>query len=561
MVMNLKKYCFVFLLLPLLSVVKAQDSLFIHLNGQFTIGIPFSQIDSIYFVKPAIQVIEEEMPFLYTNFGKPYGIYPLNNRADDFGYPAFCLFDDLNGPDMVNLVSGYDWFAPSQEYSDRITTYASAYIRWQLFYNQMSGANRILASIPKSTTSTLLNQSRGQALAVRAFDLFNLVQHYQFTFKTHGRDPAVPIEEAYTVDVNNNPRASVEAVYDLILADLSESIQLLDGFSRPDKSQIDQQVAYGLRARVHLVMQHWTQAASDAAMALNGYTPYASNEITAPGFYNASDHNWMWAVLIPASVASEELATWPSQLGSFSGNSYVAYAGIWRSINKLLYDKIPATDVRKNWWLDENKHSSHLDGLTWIDNYNNITYTGQEIVDAVITDVKQSMEPFTNIKFGQRSGIGSNVNDGDWCLMRAEEMILIRAEALAKGGDLQGGKQVLQNFVQNYRDPAFTSSASTVAAFENEVWLQRRIELWGEGFSFVDALRLNKNIVRFHSNETTNVPEVYKFNIAAEDPWLLLRIPKSVIDRNSAITDSLNNNGGTQPISGNGAGLTDGVTD
>lgn len=254
-------------------------------------------------------------------------------------------------------------------------------------------------------------------------------------------------------------------------------------------------------------------------------------------------------------------ASWPSQLGSFSGQSYVAFAGIWRCINKLLYDKIPASDVRKNWWLDENKRSSNLYGLTWTDKSKNTTYTGQEIVNAVITDVKQSMEPFTNIKFGQRSGIGSNVNDGDWCLMRAEEMILIRAEALAKGGDLQGGKQVLQNFVQNYRDPAFTSSASTVAAFENEVWLQRRIELWGEGFSFVDALRLNKNIVRFHSNETTNVPEVYKFNIAAEDPWLLLRIPKSVIDRNSAITDSLNNNGGTQPISGNGAGLTDGVTD
>ena len=309
MVMNLKKYCFVILLLPLLSVVKAQDSLFIHLNGQFTVGIPFNQIDSVYFVKPDAQVLEEVMlmPSLYTGLGYSYGVYSLASRADDFGYPGVCLSDDLNGPDMVNKVSNYDWFAPSQEYSDRITTYANTYIRWQLFYNQMSKANKLLASIPRSTTSTLLNQFRGNALAVRAFDLFTLVQHYQFTYKTHGSAPAVPIEDARTVDVNKNPRASVEAVYDLILADLSESIKLLEGFSRSDKSQIDQQVAYGLRARVHLVMQHWAEAASDAKIALNGYTPYASNEITSPGFYNASDHNWMWAVLIPTDYASNEL--------------------------------------------------------------------------------------------------------------------------------------------------------------------------------------------------------------------------------------------------------------
>lgn len=224
----------------------------------------------------------------------------------------------------------------------------------------------------------------------------------------------------------------------------------------------------------------------------------------------------------------------------------------------MLYDKIPSTDVRKKWWLDSDTASSYLDSLTWTDYAKNITYKGQEIPGAVITDVKVKMEPYANVKFGQRSGVGEAVNDGDWCLMRAEEMILLRAEALAKAGDLPAGKTVLEDFVKTYRNPAYTSTASTLADFENEVWLQRRIELWGEGFAMADVMRLGKNVVRYHPGKATNVPEDYQFNISANDPWLLLRFVQRETTNNVAIVQ---NTGGTQPSSGNGADLLDGVTD
>jgi hypothetical protein len=168
------------------------------------------------------------------------------------------------------------------------------------------------------------------------------------------------------------------------------------------------------------------------------------------------------------------------------------------------------------------------------------------------------MYPYANVKFGQRSGIGSNYNDGDWCLMRAEEMILIKAEAYAKAGDLAKGKSILENFVKTYRDPSFVSTASNVMAFSDEVWLQRRIELWGEGFAMADKMRLNKNIVRFHPGEPTNVSEAYQFNIAANDPWLLMRFTQTELNGNSAVVQ---NTGGKQPVQGDGASLKDGVTD
>jgi hypothetical protein len=212
----------------------------------------------------------------------------------------------------------------------------------------------------------------------------------------------------------------------------------------------------------------------------------------------------------------------------------------------------------KGWWLDETKYSPNIDGLVWTDYARNITYTGQQIVNAAISDVKVPMVAYSNVKFGQRAGTGEAENDGDWCMMRAEEMLLIKAEATAKAGNLSGGKQLLENFVKNYRDPSFTSVASSLADFENEVWLQRRIELWGEGFAMADVMRLSKNIVRYHPGQPTNVPENYQFNIAANDPWLLLRFVQRETTNNSAIEQ---NDGGTQPKSGDGANLLDGVTD
>ncbi len=73
-------------------------------------------------------------------------------------------------------------------------------------------------------------------------------------------------------------------------------------------------------------------------------------------------------------------------------------------------------------------------------------------------------------------------------------MILIRAEALAMGGNPGTGKSVLENFVKTYRDPSYICPVSDAKGIQDEVWYQRRVELWGgEGFSLFDVKRLKKN--------------------------------------------------------------------
>jgi hypothetical protein len=494
---------------------------------------------------------------MYAILGKPDGYFG-SGRADDFGYPCIALGQDMNSADMVNLVSGYDWFSVALEWSDRTPTYANPTMRLGLFYKVLYATQEVLAAVPDDTDNDDLKAKRGQAKALRAFSYLSLAPYFQFKYKGNEDKPSVPVIKD-GIDPRNNPRAPLSELYEFIIADLTDAIADMEGYTRPDKSIIDQQVAYGLRARAYLYMEEWAKAAEDAEEALEGYTPYSRGELTAPGFYNASDHNWMWALLLPADIIGDNLASWPSQIGSLSGNSYTAYAGIYRSINVLLWRKIPVTDVRKAWWLDENQTSPYLEGLTWRDEVSAIDYTGQEIATATIADVKQPLEKYSNVKFGQRSGVGSTYNDGDWCMMRAEEMILIQAEATAKAGNLSGGKQILENFVKTYRNPEYSSTATTIDAFSDEVWLQRRIELWGEGFAMADVMRLGKNVVRYHPNDTeSNVPEDYRFNIASSDPWILLRFVQRETTNNVGM---VNNEGGTQPKQGDGASLLDGVTD
>ena len=191
-----------------------------------------------------------------------------------------------------------------------------------------------------------------------------------------------------------------------------------------------------------------------------------------------------------------------------------------------------------------------LNSVTW----NGVS--GNDVAALEIDNIKLPFLPYTNVKFGMFSVGGTN-NDEDWPFMRVEEMILIQAEGLIKSGQVDAGKQLLENFVQTYRDPSYSVSAAG-RELEDEIWFQRRVELWGEGFSNSDTRRLNKPLVRFHGGVASNVPAAFRFNMTANDPWWLMRFTSSELNTNLAIVD---NYGGLLPIQYQNPDLRDGVTD
>ncbi len=486
---------------------------------------------------------------MFNMMGEPYGVFGTGRgRADDFGFVMAALSQDAEGADYIYPNSGYNWFSVCGEYSSRTPNYANPYIRYAIVYNQIKIANDLISSLGSLEDDASKNKV-AQARAIRAFDYLNLVPYFQFNYQGHQSDPCVPIVTPETADPANNPRASVQECYDLIMSDLNAAIEVLDS-SRVNKARVNANVAYGLRARANLYMGNWADAAADAAKAAEGFTPASIEEVSTPAFVNAEDHNWIWGIILSDDQAQDRYATSASWLSSFSASSYTAGAACYVMINSLLYNKIPSTDVRKGWWVDEKLHSPLLSTISW----NGVT--GDDIAPMLIEDVKESFMPYTNVKFGMKRGIGNTINSNDFPLMRVEEMILIQAEGLAKSGNEAQGRKVLEDFVKTYRDPEYSSTAQN-RSLADEIWYQRRVELWGEGFFVSDANRLHKPIVRFHDN-TCNQPDAFRFNIDPDDPWLLMRFSDSETNANAAI---VNNTGGEMPKQDQNPGLRDGVTD
>lgn len=490
---------------------------------------------------------------MYTKLGDPlsFGRF-ASDRPDDFGFVMMAFSNDLEAADIVGQNNNYNWFSTCSELTTRNADYANPYIRYRGVYDEVARANDVIKAYGEITaeTSAEIKYKVAQAYAIRAFCYLNIAPYFQFNYKTSSDKPCVPLVTETTTDFTNNPRAAVKEIYDQIVSDLGFAIANLDGYTRPDKSKIDKQVAYGLRARANLDMGKYAEAASDAAAAAQGYTPASIAEVSTPSFYNITDHNWLWGYDMTMDVAKAfPYATSSSWIRSFSANGYSAGTGTYFCINNLLYDKIPDSDVRKGWWVDADLNSPLLDGLTWG------SLKGQQIATEEIADEKMIFLPYTNVKFGMYT-IGGTTNEEDWPFMRVEEMLLIQAEGLIKSGQTAAGVQVLNDFVRTYRDPQYNAEA-TGRKIEDEVWFQRRVELWGEGFSNSDTRRLGKPLVRFHGSDS-NWPEAFRFNMTADDGWWLLRFCTDELNTNLAIVD---NEGGASPVSGQNASLRDGVTD
>ncbi len=497
---------------------------------------------------------------MYFKLGDPlsYGNFS-QDRPDDFSFVMMAFSNDLEVADVVGQDNNYNWFSVCSELTSRNANYANPYIRYRGVYDEVSRANDVIKAYGEITeeTSADIRYKVAQAHAVRAFSYLNIAPYFQFSYATSADKPCVPIVTENTTDFTNNPRASVKDIYDLIISDLDYAVANLEGYRRPDKSKIDQQVAYGLRARAYLYMAEWAKAAEDAAKAIEGYTPASIAEVSTPSFYNIADHNWLWGYDMTLDAAkTERYATSSSWIRSFSGYSYSAGTGSYFCINNLLYNKIDDNDVRKGWWINEDYYSPLLDGLTWG------TLTGQQIATETYSVsgevVKEIFLPYTNVKFGMYK-IGDTTNEEDWPFMRVEEMILTRAEGLIKSGNVAEGTKVLNDFVGTYRCPGY-DAASTGRSIEDEVWFQRRVELWGEGFSNADTRRLGKPMVRFHgsSKDESNWPTAYRFNMRADDGWWLLRFCTDEINTNFGIVD---NEGGSLPVADQEPNLLDGVTD
>lgn len=459
----------------------------------------------------------------FNTFG---GVYDANDGNHfDFGWPAVLMFTECMGTDMVAPNTGYNHFASSGNYNLGNNNNAVNNMSWYYAYKIINSANSVVETVGTEPEDDELKLYSAQGLANRAYAYFILAQLFQDTYVGSGDKLAVPIitnENSSEAAVNGCPRATVQEVYDQILSDLDQAIKNLENTTYSvsaiadtgSKRFISLGTAYGLRARVNLVMNKWQEAAADAAKAISTSkaTPYSMTDVAKPAFNNPDDPSWMWCVYIDVNdrVVTSQIVNWASHMGSL--NFGYASVGAWKMINKSLFDYINSTDVRKGWWLNGSGASANL-------NDSQVTYLTQ-----------QQATPYVQVKFAPyQNVIGTTTNATSVILMRVEEMYLIQAEATAMAGNPTEGKRLLEEFVKTYRDPEYVCDGTSAADIQESVWMQRRIELWGEGLAYFDLLRLNKGLDRRGGGWDSS----WVYNVPA--PLKPLLVPNGEMDANPLI--------------------------
>lgn len=424
---------------------------------------------------------------------------------DDFGQKGIDIFTDMVQSDMVLGALNYGWYSNLARYQATIDfTRNENYVPWRYYYRQIFGANSIIDVLGGSNAvpaNAIDKATMGQAKVMRAYGYFYLSQLYA---KEYGDGSAkiLPLYATASSDSLNRPKSTAAAVWDLMIKDLNEAISLMSAFTRISKDQADKNVAKGLLAYVLAArgtQADWAQVVTLTQDIMTAYpktTPlqlyYNGTNATTAGFNNVTTASWIWGVDITLAQKLD-LVSWWGQVDQFS-YSYT-WAGDPKPIDRGLYDAIRADDIRKN------------------------QFAGPAAT--------YKLQPINKFFDPARVSGGQRQITTDLLYMRSDEFYLLNAEAKARNLQEPSARTALSTYLADRITNVSYINALSGQALLDEIYLQTRIELWGEGKSYL-AMKRNKATVTRGSNHLFEAGNSFPYS----DPKLTFSIPQAEVLNN-----------------------------
>ncbi|MEN2281026.1 RagB/SusD family nutrient uptake outer membrane protein [Algoriphagus sp. SE2] len=431
-------------------------------------------------------------------------------RFDSQGQPAegsVMIMREVMAEDVVMTTTGNGWFVSISRWLNHINE-SSGDVRfvWRFYYKVIGNANMIIANIDNADGPQVeKDEIKGQALAYRAWAHFNLVQLFAKRYDAGGDNSGMGVPIVTEPITEGGARNSIAEVYAQVNADIDAAIGLLTT-SRNAKSHLNINVAKGIKARIALVQENYSVAAQMAREAREGFSLMSTDQLYE-GFNNVDNPEWIWG----SRQVDDQQTFFASFFAYMSLNfSSTNIRNNPKAINSMLYDMIPDTDARKGLW-DPNA-------------------SDPELRDPFIDEL--TLSSFAKIDYMNRKFLaqGNASSVGDVPYMRAAEMYLLEAEALARSGNDAQAAEVLFELVST-RDSAYTLSSNTGTELIDEIMIQRRIELWGEGFRWYDLKRLNLPLDRTGANHVESVINSKFTEPAGTNNWQF-RIPRDELNAN-----------------------------
>ena len=349
----------------------------------------------------------------------------------------------------------------------------------------------------------------------------------------------VPIvREGMTLaELENNPRATREEMFEFILEDLNAAETLLAHYTPASKNLPSLAVVYGLKARAYLWLGGFEDSYENVPTGNAAYrlaAEYARKAIDASGCtimtetqwldpttgFNTVNSSWMWGMIQTTDTVLNNLLSWSAHMcpESIWGYGYGAQPGL----SVFSYNRISSGDFRKKVFVGPDR-----------------SYEAIQPYTSLTEDEFKTIAPYASFKFHTNGGEKRSYATGNVTsipMMRVEEMYLIEAEATAHY-DAGTGKSLLLSFMAN-RDPAYTVPAANDLI--DEIIFQKRIEFWGEGIIFYDLKRLNMDM---HNGDSgTNAPPSAQFTTTGRAPWWNCVIPLAAVQQNTGLTGKNNPN-------------------
>ncbi|HEY7504286.1 MAG TPA: RagB/SusD family nutrient uptake outer membrane protein [Gemmatimonadales bacterium] len=367
------------------------------------------------------------------------GAYDGLRGADEFYYAAeFITLGDLSADGVVSVgISGPFDFADANELRANNSSVAGV---WEDIYEALNRVNVILEAVPGLTDldDAEKNQILGEAHALRALNLHNLTKFW-------GDVPMPLVSPKSVEEASQITRTPAAEVYAQIRADLAEA-ETLVAFGPDSTTRVSTGLVDALQARVALYEGNWATAVAEA------------DEVLAQGYQLADDFTTLFDAegtdteedILKLTFTAEQFA-WHGFYYTSSDDGGEGTVGP----SQHLIDLYQPDDVRGAW--------------------------------SIVGDTE-----------GEASGhkFPTTIGAEDFHVIRLAEVLLIKAEALARQNDLVGAVDAY-NLIRERAglDPhTLGNEVNSQAEVLAEIDLQRQLELAFEGDRWPDLVRSGRAV-------------------------------------------------------------------
>lgn len=218
-----------------------------------------------------------------------------------------CMDDDIQfntsgsqvgGSNAVARFPVYTWQPNMYDNTGTLSSLTGTSTSYQILYEKIRGCNAVLDYVDQASgTAQDLARVKAEALALRAFHYYYLVNFYGSPYNKDKSSPGVPLKLTSGLPENPIGRNTVGEVYTQMVKDLNEAISLFKNISiNRNDFRINLPATYILLSRVYLYMGEWDNSIAAATGAIeNGGLLTNLTTVTAPYFildYQSSEMAW-----------------------------------------------------------------------------------------------------------------------------------------------------------------------------------------------------------------------------------------------------------------------------